>query len=131
MDATVEDLASGCCCFSNLQPWVRRARALARSRWSKATYGCGCAGRSPSLKTLIRCWNLLQDLSTLFLQSAFFIENWRSAILHGCCCFSNLQPWVRRANPYPGAVGAKRLTDVVAPVESPSLKTVRALSESF
>ena len=56
--------------------------ALAKSRWSKATYGCGCDGRSPSLKTLISCWNLLQDLSSLFLQSAFFVENWRSEILH-------------------------------------------------
>ena len=37
-----------------------------------ATYSHGCEGRSPSLKTLIRCWNLLQDLSTLYLQSAFF-----------------------------------------------------------
>ena len=35
-----------------------------------------------SLKMLIRYWNYLQDLSTLFLQSAFFVENWRSAILH-------------------------------------------------
>ena len=39
-----------------------------------ATYSHVCEGRSPSLKTLIRCWNLLQDLSTLYLQSAFFIE---------------------------------------------------------
>ena len=43
-----------------------------------ATYSHGCAGRSPSLKTLIRYWNYLQDLSTLYLQSAFFIEKWRS-----------------------------------------------------
>jgi len=27
-------------------------------------------------------------------------------------CFSNLQPCMRRAEPYPGAVRAKRLTDV-------------------
>ena len=39
-----------------------------------ATYSHGCEGRSPSLKTLIRCWNLLQDLSTLFLQSAFLLR---------------------------------------------------------
>ena len=31
--------------------------ALARGCWSNATYGCGCAGRSPSLKTLIYLWN--------------------------------------------------------------------------
>ena len=43
-----------------------------------ATYSHGCDGRSPSLKTLIRCWNLLQDLSTLYIQGAFFVENWRS-----------------------------------------------------
>ena len=35
-------------------------------------YSPGCAGRSPSLKTLIRYGNYLQDLSTLYLQSAFF-----------------------------------------------------------
>ena len=38
-----------------------------------ATYSHVCEGRSPSLKTLIRCWNLLQDLSTLYLQSAFLV----------------------------------------------------------
>ena len=48
--------------------------ALARSRWRKATYGCGCKDRRPSLKTLIRCWNLLQDLSTLYLQGAFLLR---------------------------------------------------------
>ena len=45
-------------------------------------YSPGCDGRSPSLKTLIRYKNYLQDLSILFLQGAFFVENWRSAILH-------------------------------------------------
>ena len=49
---------------------------------ASATYSHGCEGRSPSLKTLIRYKNYLQDLSTLYIQSAFFIENWRSAILH-------------------------------------------------
>ena len=52
--------------------------ALAKSRWSKATYGCGCEGRSPSLKPLIFYKYLLQTQSTLYIQGAFFIENWRS-----------------------------------------------------
>ena len=38
--------------------------------------------RKVIVKMLIRYGNYLQDLSTLFLQSAFFVENWRSAILH-------------------------------------------------
>ena len=59
-----------------------KGEALARSRRNKVTYGYVYEGRSPSLKTLIRYWNYLQDLSTLYFQSAFFIENWRSAILH-------------------------------------------------
>ena len=64
-----------------------------------------------SLKMLIRYWNYLQDLSTLYLQSAFFIENWQSAILHN-----------RRNEVTYGYVCEGR---------SPSLKTVRALSKSF
>ena len=38
-----------------------------------ATYSHGCEGRRPSLKTLIRYGNYLQDLSTLYLQGAFLL----------------------------------------------------------
>ena len=39
-----------------------------------ATYSHGCEGRSRSLKTLIRYWDYLQNLSTLYLQSAFLLR---------------------------------------------------------
>ena len=91
-----------------------KGRALARSRWSKATYGCGCDGRSPSLKTLIRYKNYLQVLSTLYLQGAFFIENWRSAILHSRRNEVTYGYLCDGRSPSQGMFGVKRLTDVDA-----------------